>query len=232
MIKLFVFGLVLMCSIHIVTYICSRDKSAKTPHAPTWFANLNEEDKTNIVALLSQGIKQYGRFSQDVKQDLITKFQIEDLQAEELYKFVYYSRLVLYGTIRGLNGSIVIQNYSETVKNTKNTETIVITNNFEIVNFEDVIHHLFDVEKGSSYKITIDKQPPKQECTVFNGEDIVTDKPLRHVTITCKESQEKKYVTTPRSRTRFTRIFSKNVDDIMDNAEKPGPSKTLANRYK
>jgi len=60
-------------------------------HAPTWFANLNEEDKTNIVALLSQGIKQYGRFSQDVKQDLITKFQIEDYQPEELYKFVYHS---------------------------------------------------------------------------------------------------------------------------------------------
>jgi len=84
--------LVFMCSIHIVTYICSRDKSAKTPHAPTWFANLNEEDKTNIVALLSQGIKQYGRFSQDVKQDLIKEFRIEDFQAEELYKFLYHSQ--------------------------------------------------------------------------------------------------------------------------------------------
>ena len=66
------------------------------PHAPTWFANLNEEDKTNIVALLSQGIEQYGRFSQDVKQDLVTEFQIEDFQAVELYKFVYHSRNLFF----------------------------------------------------------------------------------------------------------------------------------------
>jgi len=63
----------------------------ESTHAPTWFANLNQEDKTNIVALLSQGIKHYGSFSQDVKQDLITQFQIDDFQAEELYKFVYHS---------------------------------------------------------------------------------------------------------------------------------------------
>lgn len=63
------------------------------PHAPTWFANLNQEDQDKMVALLSQALNQYGSFGKDVKQDLIEKFQIKDFQAEELYKFVYHSRV-------------------------------------------------------------------------------------------------------------------------------------------
>jgi len=59
---------------------------------PAWFANLDQEDKDKMVALLSQALNQYESFG-SVKQDLIEKFQIKDFQAEELYKFVYYSQL-------------------------------------------------------------------------------------------------------------------------------------------
>jgi len=60
---------------------------------PTWFANLHQDEKDNMVALLVRALNQYGGFGKDVRQNLIAIFQINDFQAEQLYKFVYHTAL-------------------------------------------------------------------------------------------------------------------------------------------
>lgn len=66
-------------------------------HTPSiWFRNLYQDDKDKIVELLSQGIAHYGSFTQDVKEDMIAKFGINNNQAQHVYDFLYCSRNLFF----------------------------------------------------------------------------------------------------------------------------------------
>ena len=54
-----------------------------------WFYNLDETDKKSLIELMSQAIQQYGGFNQNVELDMKTKFELEDIQIQQLFALMY-----------------------------------------------------------------------------------------------------------------------------------------------
>ena len=54
-----------------------------------WFNNLDETDKKSLIELMSQAIQQYGGFNQNVELDMKTKFELEDIQIQQLFALMY-----------------------------------------------------------------------------------------------------------------------------------------------
>jgi len=57
-----------------------------------WFQNLHQDDKDDVVQLLSQGIEHYGNFNEDVVHDIEQKFGINSSQTQQLYKLLYLEK--------------------------------------------------------------------------------------------------------------------------------------------
>jgi len=92
-------------------YISARDNSKKNFNtktlcpffhflavytSATWFDDLNKYDQNRMVKFVLQGIVYYGDFNQDIKEDMISKFEIHNDQAQQVYDFVYYSRNLFF----------------------------------------------------------------------------------------------------------------------------------------
>jgi hypothetical protein len=54
-----------------------------------WFYNLDETYKKSLIELMSQAIQQYGGFNQNVELDMKTKFELEDIQIQQLFALIY-----------------------------------------------------------------------------------------------------------------------------------------------
>ena len=52
-----------------------------------WFYNLDETYRKSLIELMSQAIQQYGGFNQNVELDMKTKFELEDIQIQQLFAF-------------------------------------------------------------------------------------------------------------------------------------------------
>ena len=59
-----------------------------------WFHNLDQDDKDNVLQLLSQSIQHYGgNINADVVKDMEQKFGIHPSQTQQLYQFLYLGKV-------------------------------------------------------------------------------------------------------------------------------------------
>ena len=59
-----------------------------------WFLNLDQDDKDDVVQLLSQSIQHYGgNINADVVKDMEQKFGIHPSQTHQLYEFLYLEKV-------------------------------------------------------------------------------------------------------------------------------------------
>jgi hypothetical protein len=58
-----------------------------------WFLNLDQDDKDDVVQLLSQSIQHYGNTNEDVAKDMKQKFGINSSQTQQLYELLYLEKV-------------------------------------------------------------------------------------------------------------------------------------------
>ena len=77
--------------------------------ADTWFENLNQETKDDMVSFLTQAVSKY---ADQARTDLKTKFHIDDDKVEKLYQFAYQNPVsvssdIVHGNILWLKKKFV-----------------------------------------------------------------------------------------------------------------------------
>lgn len=56
---------------------------------PPWFEDLSQGVKDSVFTVLTQAVSKYGKSNEKIKQDMKAKFGIENVNVEELIKYLY-----------------------------------------------------------------------------------------------------------------------------------------------